>query len=50
MVELDVQIGKLPSERHEEIKMVEQKKLTVSSTHVNNVLAYAPPVLYTINI
>ena len=30
MVEIDVNIGNLPTERHEDIKLVEQKKLTVS--------------------
>ena len=30
MVEIDVNIGSLPTERHEDIKLVEQKKLTVS--------------------
>lgn len=36
MVELDVQIGKLPSDRHEEIKLAEQQKLTVSGIHAHN--------------
>ena len=29
MIEIDVKIGNLPTDRHEEIKLVEQKKLTV---------------------
>ena len=37
VVEIDVNIGNLPTERHEDIKLVEQKKLTVSGCVVVNV-------------